>query len=100
MHNYVAAKYEFEKIAEKEIGQNRWDSATGTIAGVCLAFLIIILMYGFDDYEAHIGTGFLVFLVIAGSSGFFIGRKKQEKYYEKVRLRALQLEALDKAKKR
>lgn len=78
--------------ARKELGDNTWTTATGTIAGVALGALVLVLIYGFDDFDENAGIGFLIILAIFGTSGFFFGRKVEGNYYQKVLARARQLE--------
>ena len=79
-------------LARKEIGDTSWNTEKGATAGAAVGVLILVLMFGLDDFDNNTGIGYVVVICVFGLGGFFFGRKVEDDHYQKVLKRARELQ--------
>lgn len=80
------------KQATGELGNSKWDTATGSIAGVIVAVVILSLTFGVTNLDGLDWPVFAVPVLIGGVAGFFFGKSKDHQHFVKVRNRAFEID--------
>ena len=91
----VQPSHKSMEAARAEIGDNKFDAATGSIVGVAIAALVLSLAFGMPNLDDLDWPIFVTPLFIGGVAGFFFGKTKDEQHHMKIRNRAIVIDSLN-----